>query len=78
MTNIFRAALLALSIGGIGTAYAGDGEGPIANTQFTLIAQASGQKGSVVTAMTNGTAVCMSGQPAVSATRWGVEKRLGC
>ena len=34
MKLLIRAALLAVSIGSIGSAYAGDGEGPIANTQF--------------------------------------------
>lgn len=44
MKFMIRAALVAMSIGSIGTAYAGDGEGPVANTQFTelpaVIAQA--------------------------------------
>jgi hypothetical protein len=33
------ATLLAMSVGGIGTACAGDGEGPIANTRFTVSAK---------------------------------------
>lgn len=37
MRLLLRAALLAASIGSIGSAYAGDGEGPIPNTQFTEI-----------------------------------------
>ena len=47
MKIMIRAALLAMSIGSIGTAYAGDGQGPIPNTEFNqfpgVIAQAPGQ-----------------------------------
>ena len=47
MKMMIRAALIAMSIGTIGTAYAGDGEGPVANTYFTelpgVIAQAPAQ-----------------------------------
>jgi hypothetical protein len=48
MKLLLRAAFLTASIGGVGTAYAGDGEGPVPNTQFTeipnVIAQAPGQE----------------------------------
>ena len=36
MKTMFLAAAAALTLG-IGSAYAGDGEGPVANTQFTEI-----------------------------------------
>jgi hypothetical protein len=35
MKIIIRAAMMALSIASIGTAYAGDGDGPVADTQFS-------------------------------------------
>ena len=38
MRTLFRAAIAALSIASIGPAMAGEGEGTIANTQFTELA----------------------------------------
>jgi hypothetical protein len=47
MKIILRAAMAAISIGTIGSAYADGGDGPVANTQFTeipgVIAQAPAQ-----------------------------------
>jgi hypothetical protein len=37
MKNMLRAAIVALSIASIGSAYAGAGDSPAANTQFTEI-----------------------------------------
>jgi hypothetical protein len=60
MRVIIRAALLATSIASIGTAYAGDGEGPIPNTQFNelpnVIAQAPAQDNHAYAANQNGSA----------------------
>jgi hypothetical protein len=65
------AILLALSIGGIGTAYAGEGDDPIANTHFTalpsVIAEAAMQHGQAFAATTNGTAVYATQQSTSSA-----------
>ena len=61
MKNMLRAAIVALSIASIGSAYAGDGEGPAANTQFTeipgVIAQAPAQNAPVFANAQNGQAV---------------------
>lgn len=37
MKILLRAAIMAVSLGTIGSAYAGDGDGTIANTRFTEI-----------------------------------------
>jgi hypothetical protein len=61
MKIAIRAAIAALSIASIGSAYAGDGEGPAANTQFTeipgVIAQAPAQNAPVFANAQNGQAV---------------------
>jgi hypothetical protein len=43
MRTLFRAAIAALSVASITPAIAGEGEGPVANTQFTLLADAVAQ-----------------------------------
>jgi len=58
MKIMIRAALLAMSIGSIGTAYAGDGQGPIPNTEFNqfpgVIAQVSRQSNRAIAETQNG------------------------
>jgi hypothetical protein len=48
MKTMFLAAIAAVSLGTIGSAYAGDGDGTIADTRFTeipgVVAQAPAQK----------------------------------
>lgn len=60
MRIMLRAALAAASIASIGSAYAGEGEGMAANTQFTeipgVIAQAPAQNAPAVTTAQNGQA----------------------
>jgi len=69
MKLMLRAALLAASIGSIGTAYAGDGEGPIPNTQFTeipnVIAQAPVQDNHAYAANQNGSGYAARQRPSV-------------
>lgn len=69
MRLIIRAALLAASIATIGTAYAGDGEGPIPNTQFNelpnVIAQAPVQDNHAYAANQNGSAYATPQRPSV-------------
>jgi hypothetical protein len=43
MRTLFRAAVAALSVASVTPAFAGDGEGPVANSQFTLLADAVAQ-----------------------------------
>ena len=66
MNIMLRAAILALSIASIGTAYAGDGDGPAANTQFTeipgVLAQASVQSNSAVAQNGAGTMAYVTNQ----------------
>jgi hypothetical protein len=61
MKIAIRAAIAALSIASIGSAYAGDGEGPAANTQFTeipgVVTQAPAQNAPVFANAQNGQAV---------------------
>lgn len=58
MKIMIRAALLAMSIGSIGTAYAGDGDGPIPNTEFNqfpgVIAQAPDQSNRAIAGTQSG------------------------
>jgi hypothetical protein len=60
MRIMLRAAMAAVSIGTIGSAYAGEGEGPAANTLFTeipgVVAQAPAQTAPLTTAQ-NGQAM---------------------
>ncbi len=69
MRLIIRAALLAASIASIQTAYAGDGEGPIPNTQFNelpnVIAQAPVQDHHAYAANQNGPAYAAQQHPSV-------------
>jgi hypothetical protein len=57
MKIMLRAALAAASIASIGSAYAGEGEGVVANTQFTqipgVVAQAPAQNATGVTTAQN-------------------------
>ena len=61
MKILLRAALTALSIANIGPAFAGDGEGPVANTRFTeipgVVAQAQPPNASSVVTAQNGQGV---------------------
>jgi hypothetical protein len=61
MKIMLRAAMAAVSIGTIGSAYAGEGEGPAANTLFTeipgVIAQAPVQNAPLVATAQNGQVV---------------------
>ncbi len=83
MKLLIRAALLAASIGSIGTAYAGDGEGPVANTQFNelpnVIAQAPVQSDRAIAATQNrsGTALFVTQQRATSAFPWNPNEGVG-
>ena len=58
MKIMIRVALLVMSIGSIGTAYAGDGQGPIPNTEFNqfpgVIAQAPGPSNRAIAGTQNG------------------------
>lgn len=61
MKIMLRAAIAAISIGTIGSAYADGGEGPVPNTQFTeipgVIAQAPVQNAPPVATAQNGQAI---------------------
>lgn len=61
MKIMLRAAIAALSIASIGSAIAGEGEGTVANTQFTevpgVVAQADVQNAPPVATAQNGQAV---------------------
>jgi uncharacterized membrane-anchored protein len=82
MKIMIRAALLVMSIGSIGTAYAGDGEGPVANTQFnelpSVIAQAPVQNNRAYAATQNGsgTALFVTHQES-SAFPWNPNEGVG-
>lgn len=69
MKSLFRIALLAASIGSIGTAYADGGEGPVANTFFTelpgVIAQAPTQDNHAYAATKSGSAYANPPKPGV-------------
>jgi hypothetical protein len=83
MKIMIRAALLAVSIGSIGTAYAGDGQGPIANTQFTqlpgVVAHAQVQENRAVAAAQNGsgTGLFVTHQQSSSAFPWNPNEGVG-
>lgn len=83
MKIMIRAALLAMSIGSIGTAYAGDGEGPIPNTEFTqfpgVIAQAPGQSDRAFAGTQNGsgTSVFVTHQQSNPAYPWHPNEGVG-
>lgn len=68
MKIMIRAAMVALSLAGIGTAYAGDGGDPVPNTQFTeipgVLAQVQVQSNQAVAAAQNhsGTATYVTQQ----------------
>ena len=76
MKIMIRAALLAVSIGSIGTAYAGEGQGPVPNTEFTqfpgVIAQAPVQSNRAIAATENGagTSLFATQQQGSSAFPW--------
>lgn len=67
MKTMLLAAAAALTLG-VGSAYAGDGEGPIPNTQFTeipnVIAQAPGQDNHAYAANQKGSAYASQQWPA--------------
>ena len=69
MKLLLRSALLAASIGSIGTAYADGGDGPAPNTYFTelpgVIAQAPMQDNHAYAANRNGPASANQQRPAV-------------
>ncbi len=83
MKIMIRAALLAMSVGSIGSAYAGDGQGPIANTQFNelpgVIAMAPVQSDRAVAATQNGsvTALFVTHQQSSSAFPWNPNEGVG-
>lgn len=83
MKIMLRAALVAMSIGSIGTAYAGDGEGPVANSQFTeipnVIAQAPVQSDQAIAAVrgNSGVAVFTTQQHTSSAFPWNPNEGVG-
>ena len=68
MKTVFLAAAAALVLS-VGSAYAGDGEGPIPNTQFTelpnVIAQAPSQDNHAYAANPNGSTYATQQRPAV-------------
>lgn len=68
MKTVFLAAAAALVLS-VGSAYAGDGEGPIPNTQFTelpnVIAQAPSQDNHAYAATPNGSAYAAQQRPTV-------------
>ena len=82
MKTIILAAAAALTLG-IGSAYAGDGEGPVANTQFTeipnVIAQAQVPKASAVAAnqSRSGTALFVTHQQTVHVFGWNPNEGVG-
>jgi hypothetical protein len=61
MKIMLRAAIAAMSLASIGSAYAGEGEGTVANTRFTeipgVVAQAPVQNAPPVATAQNGKAV---------------------
>jgi hypothetical protein len=77
----FCAALLALSIGSIGIAWAGEGEAPIANSSFTVlpgvIAEAAVQNGQAVATTSSGTMVYTTQQRTDSAFPWNPNQGVG-
>jgi hypothetical protein len=83
MKIMIRAALLAMSIGSIGTAYAGDGQGPIPNTEFNqfpgVIAQAPGQSNRAIAATQggSGTSLFVTHQQSSSAFPWNPNEGVG-
>ena len=83
MKIMLRTALAALSIASIGTAYAGEGEGPAANTRFTalpdVIAQAPVQSSQAVAEARNqsGTAIYVARQQSTSAFPWNPNEGVG-
>ena len=83
MKYMIRAAILAVSIGSMGTAYAGDGQGPIANTQFNqlpgVIAQTQVDNNRAVAATQNGsgTALFVTHQQSNSAFPWNPNEGVG-
>ena len=81
MKIMIRAALMAMSIGTIGTAYAGDGEGPVANTYFTelpnVIAQAPVQSNSAYAQSGTGTSLFVTHQHPVSVFPWNPNEGVG-
>jgi opacity protein-like surface antigen len=68
MKTMILAAAAALTLGA-GSAYAGDGEGPVANTQFTelpnVIAQAPSQDNHAYAANQSGSAYATQQRPTV-------------
>lgn len=83
MKIMICAALLALSIGSIGTAYAGDGQGPIANTQFNELpgviarAQVQDNRSFAATQSGSGTALFVTQQQSSSAFPWNPNEGVG-
>jgi hypothetical protein len=83
MKILLRAALVAISLGTMGTAYADEGDGPIANTQFTefpnVIAQAPVQSNRAIAGIQNGSAasVFVTQQHSTSAFPWNPNEGVG-
>jgi hypothetical protein len=83
MTIMLRAAVLAVSIASIGTAYAGDGGGTIANTQFTeipgVVAEAQVQNNQAIAAAQGrpGVATFVTQRRTTSAFPWNANEGVG-
>jgi hypothetical protein len=83
MKLMIRAAMLAVSIGSIGTAYAGDGQGPIPNTEFNqfsgVIAQAPVQSNRAIAGAQSGssTSLFVTHQQNNSAFPWNPNEGVG-
>ena len=82
MKTMILAAAAALTLG-VGSAYAGDGEGPVPNTQFTeipnVIAQAQVPSASALAANQNGsgTALFVTHQQTVHVFPWNENEGVG-
>jgi hypothetical protein len=83
MKIMIRAAMLAVSIASIGTAYAGDGQGPVPNTEFNqfsgVIAQAPVQsdRAFAATQSGSGTSLFVTHQQSSSAFPWNPNEGVG-
>lgn len=82
MKTILHATLLTLCMGSVGTAYAGDGEDPIANTRFTQLADVVAQPAEQYTGRTtataaSGAAIFTTQQQANAAFPWNANEGVG-
>jgi hypothetical protein len=83
MKIILRAAIMAVSLASISTAYAGDGGGPVPNTQFNeipgVVAQAQLENNQAVAAAQNqsGVTAFVTQQSTTSAFPWNANEGVG-